>query len=101
MYLKINKKSLDNVINNVTDISYLLQDQKDLYNILELETIINSKTITLGDLYEYESHLKRLKLNFPKTKGLKPKEKIYVEDISSILKDITSAIHNMEEDFNV
>lgn len=96
MNLKINKKQLDNVLNNVTEISYLLSDKKDLYNILELENIITSKSITLGDLYEYESHLKRLKLSLPKRVN-KKQEQVYVEDVSAILSNITDLIEDIEK----
>lgn len=95
MQLKINKKSLDNVLNNVAEVSYMLNDPKDLYNILELEKITNSKSITLGDLYEYESHLKRLKLNFPK-KIEEEKEMAYAQDVKTILEDITGVINSIE-----
>lgn len=96
MQLKINKKSLDNVLNNIADVSYMLNDPKDLYNVLELEKITNSKSITLGDLYEYESHLKRLNLSFPK-KVEKESEMAYVEDVKAILKDITGVINSIEK----
>jgi len=93
--LKINKKSLDNVLDNITEVSYLLKDPKDLYNVLELENIITSKSISLGDLYEYESHLKRLKLNFPQ-KVEKESETAYIEDVKEILSDITKVIGDIE-----
>ncbi len=95
MNLKIDKKTLDNVLDNVTEMSYLLKNQKDLYNVLALENITTSKTITLGDLYEYESHLKRLRLSFPS--GVKKeKEVLYMGDVDKILINITSVIRQIE-----
>lgn len=96
MNLVINKKSLDNVLENVTEISHLLGDQRDLYNILALENIVTSDRLTLGDLYEYESHLKRVKLAFPKVLK-KEKEKLYANDVDMILSDITKTIKQIEK----
>lgn len=96
MNLVINKKSLDNVLENVMEISYLLSDQRDLYNILALENIATSNSLTLGDLYEYESHLKRLKLSFPKELKRK-EERIYAKDVEDILSDITNTIKQIEK----
>ena len=79
---------------NVSQIGELMGSKKDLYNILELENIVNGKKISLTDLYEHELHLKRLKLNFPKK--LKQSERAYAEDISEILSSISKVIEEIE-----
>jgi len=95
MNLIIKKTSLDNVINNVLDISHMFDTQEELLSILALERLANNKKLNMTELYQHELNLKNFKNGLPKK--LTKAEEMYKEDILEVLGGISSVIKEIEE----